>query len=634
MNASKATLGRAQLRAGGNALTRVLCACLIVLGILGAVREATAQSSADAPKPVVLAAGAPAGSVEGLVMGSGVVLPPAESHAWFVVPGARDGGVVMHVPPRKFARIEDGKLHGSDDGAVRVAARLDAMPSMIAAWGDRVYLLTDRPRGFEGTRRLVTSLRAVRSGIGDFWGTLPGTGLDVHPSVTGAGEVVSFVASGLGPTLLIADRDRTTDRSILRMLVLVEREWVELGVPKEASEFVFESTAGRGGVRPWAMLVSSVEGYELVCGSSLTVARWTIAFDQEFAVRVRQSSDADIEEAKEPGAPTRLVETPWKGPETLTRAGDSAFPGPQKPLYAGVVCGRLVVLEERGLILQMREWTGRRWRTIESYAVESQASSIGVAPLDGVGRLAIVSPEPTEGSALDANLGEETVPKVKVDLSPETKHQVLEVSVFTGREMFSGRWKQAGPLSASDLRALAIVLIGAMSLVVVFVLKAESIGAEATLPTGAMFAGPIMRSVAMLIDFAIALLVSGRVHAMSLSDMFSPEGLLLGNGVWAIVTALAIAAVIGTIAEATFGKTLGKLVTGCEVIDSRVGVLPPESERDPRPNLVAAGLRNFLKWMLPPIGLLTMFDSQGRHPADRIARTAVVVWSDATDDEA
>lgn len=152
---------------------------------------------------------------------------------------------------------------------VRVAARLDSAPSMIAAWGDRVYLLEDRPRGFESTRRLVTSMRAVRSGIGDFWGTLPGTGLDVHPSVTGAGEVVSFVASGLGPTLLLADRDGTTDRSVLRLLVLVEaREWVELGVPKEASEFVFEGKAGRAGVRPWAMLASSVDGYELLCGSS------------------------------------------------------------------------------------------------------------------------------------------------------------------------------------------------------------------------------------------------------------------------------------------------------------------------------------------------------------------------------
>jgi hypothetical protein len=609
------------------ALVRVLCVLVLM-----AARVSLAQAPAERPQAKVLGAGAPAGSVEGVVLGNGVVLPPAESHAWFAVPGVKDGGVVMHIPPRKFARVEDGKLHGSDDGMVRVAVRLDAMPSMIAAWGDRLYLLEDRPRGFERTRRLVTSLRAVRSGIGDFWGTLPGTGLDAHPSVTGAGEVLSFVASGLGPTLLLADRDATTDRSVLRLLVLVEREWVELSVPKEASEFVFEGTTARGGVRPWATLVSSVDGYELLCGSSASVVRWSIAFDQEFAVRVRQSSDADVDEAKEPGAPSRFVESVWKGPETLIRPGDSAFPGPEKPLYAGIVCGRLMVLEERGLILQMKEWTGRRWRTIESYAVESQASFIGVAPLDGVGRLAIVAPEPTETSVLDATAGEDAAKKVKVDLAPETKHQMLEVSVFTGREMFSGRWKQAGPLSSSDLRALAIVLIGAMSLVVVFVLKAESIGAEATLPTGAVFAGPIMRSVAMLIDFAVALLISGRVHSMSLSEMFSPEGLLLGNGVWAIVMALAIAAVVGTIAEATFGRTLGKLVTGCEVIDSRVGVLPAESERDPRPSVVAAGLRNFLKWMLPPIGLLTMLDPQGRHPADRLARTAVVVWMDDSDD--
>jgi len=610
----------------------VLRIMLCVL-VLVAARVSQAQAPAEVTKSRVLAAGAPAGSVEGVVLGSGTILPPAESHAWFVVPGAKDGAVVMHVPPRKFARVEDGKLHGSDDGMVRVAARLDSMPSMIAAWGDRVYLLEDRPRGFESTRRLVTSMRAVRSGIGDFWGTLPGTGLDVHPSVTGAGEVVSFVASGLGPTLLLAGRDPTTDRSVLRLLVLVEREWVELGVPNEASDFVFDGAAARGGVRPWALLVSSVDGYQLLCGSKASVVRWSISFDQEFAVRVRQSSDVDVDDAKELGTLARFVEAPWTGPETLVRPGDPAIPGPEKPLFVGVVCGRLVVLEERGLILQMKEWTGKRWRTIESYAVESQASLIGVAPLDGVGRLAIVSPEPTEGSALGVTPGEEPAQKVRADFAPEVKHQMLEASVFTGREMFNGRWKQVGPLSSSDLRALAIVLIGAMSLVVVFVLKAESIGAEATLPEGAVFAGPIMRSVAMLIDLAVAVLISGRVHSMSLSEMFSPEGLLVGNGVWAVVTALAVAAVIGTIAEATFGRTLGKLVTGCEVIDSRVGVLPTESERDWRPSVIAAGLRNVLKWMLPPIGLLTMLDPQGRHPADRVARTAVVVWLDEAEDE-
>ena len=34
-----------------------------------------------------------------------------------------------------------------------------------------------------------------------------------------------------------------------------------------------------------------------------------------------------------------------------------------------------------------------------------------------------------------------------------------------------------------------------------------------------------------------------------------------------------------------------------------------------------------------PIGLLTMLDPQGRHPADRLARTAVVVWTDEPEDE-
>lgn len=100
----------------------VLRIMLCVL-VLVTARVSLAQAPAEAPKSKVLGAGAPAGSVEGVVLGSGAALPPAESHAWFVVPGMKDGSVVMHVPPRKFARVEDGNCTAATmDGARRGAA--------------------------------------------------------------------------------------------------------------------------------------------------------------------------------------------------------------------------------------------------------------------------------------------------------------------------------------------------------------------------------------------------------------------------------------------------------------------------------------------------------------------------------
>lgn len=50
---------------------------------------------------------------------------------------------------------------------------------------------------------------------------------------------------------------------------------------------------------------------------------------------VRQSSDAEVEGAKEPGGVVRFVVVPWKGPETLVRPGILTFPGPEKPLMRG-----------------------------------------------------------------------------------------------------------------------------------------------------------------------------------------------------------------------------------------------------------------------------------------------------------
>lgn len=133
---------------------------------------------------------------------------------------------------------------------------------------------------------------------------------------------------------------------------------------------------------------------------------------------------------------------------------------------------------------------------------------------------------------------------------------MLEVSVFTGREMFSGRWKQAGPLSSSDLRALAIVLIGAMSLVVVFEGGVDRGGSDAADGSGVCGAdhevGGADRTGGCAADFG-----AGALDEF-VGECSARRGCCSGIGVWAIVTALAIAAVIGTIAEGTFGRTLGK----------------------------------------------------------------------------
>lgn len=613
-------------------LVAVVAAWAVFAGV-----ESWAQGGVSEPVAMdyVLATGAPAGSAEGVISTGGAVLPPAESHAWFVVPGARGDAVVLHVPPRRFVNPHDGVLRGSDDGAVRVAMRLDQAPSEIASWGERLYLLDDRPSGFEKTKRVVTSIRAVRSGVGNLWATYPDSGPESLPSLSGEGEIISFVGSSVGPTLLLEGRAPETDRRVLQIRMLVDRSWVGLSVPSEASSMVFDESNRRGPIKPWAMLVPSIEGLQLVCGTAEGTFRWSLRCDREFAVLVRQSvntssgvddsgASSDDKAASKGGADGRTATVEW-GAREMLGSGQLRDGAMERPLFMGEVCGRLVVVREMGLILQLREWMGSSWRDVQTYVGEERMGVLGIAPLDGVGRLAIVWPE---SAAIDPNAAavETSRPRMPADTGREVRHQIEEVSVFSGREMFLGRWKFISPLASSDLKFLALILVGAMSLVVVFVLKAESVGVPATLPPGTAFAGPLMRTVATMIDFGVALAIASRVYSMGMFEVFSVEAMLNGRGIWAVLVALVVAAVIGSVCEAIWGRTLGKMICGCEVVDSRVGAAP--EGRDQKAGVAASVLRNLLKWMLPPIGLLSMLDAQGRHPADRLAKTAVVVRLD------
>jgi RDD family len=584
----------------------------------------------------VLASGAPAGSTQGVVVGAAPVVPPAESHAWCVVPDASGTAVVMHFPPRRFASVEDGKLHGSEDGTVRVAGRCNLAPTAVAAWGDRLYLLEDRPRGFESTKRLISSLRAVRSGVGDWWATAPGTGLESHPSLSGEGELISMVGTSLGLAVLLEDRDPQTDRRVLRVRLLADRAWVDIAVPADASALMADGLAVRGEARAWVTLISSLDAIDLVCQSKDGLFRWRVACDTEFALRVRQSSNVDrpydfeaegdqASSRGRPGGqgatvePTKAVEVDWRPREQLggSDGAGASLVGPE-PDFVGLVNGRLALVDRSGSMIHLKEWTGIRWQLIGSFDAPEGLGALGVMPLEGVGRLAFVWPEGEDAAQASA----------KAALGQELRHHVTEVSVFTGRELFEGRWRLDSPLEVSDFRVLAFVLMGAMSLVIVFVLRSESVSAEATLPADAAFAGPVMRSVATIIDFAVAFLIAAKVCGLGVTEVFSVEALLHGDGVLALAAALGIASVIGSVSEAVFGRTLGKLVAGCEVVDSRAGAAPVEAERDMKPRPWSAVVRNVLKWWLPPIGVMALLDAQGRHPGDRLAKTAVVVWLD------
>lgn len=198
--------------------------------------------------------------------------------------------------------------------------------------------------------------------------------------------------------------------------------------------------------------------------------------------------------------------------------------------------------------------------------------------------------------------------------------EVREISAFTGRVFYRGEGRSDLPVSAREIRVLTVLLVGVMVVVLLVVLRRDPDGGVYSLPEGMSLAEPGRRFFAGLLDFAIATLIAARFLGIPLAEVVSPTGVLEGQG-WVVVgVALGVGLVIGTLTEWLTGRSPGKLLVGCEVVDIR----PPVAQAR-RPTLLQALVRNLVKWGVPPAAVFGLLEGEGRHRGDSIARTAVTV---------
>lgn len=536
-----------------------------------------------------LATGAP-GLPAGTPMG-GVSTPV--SHAWIVVPTAKGEGVVLHLPPRRSPDAS-GRARGVPDGSARVAGRLSEMPAKIAAWGDRLYLLEDRPEKFPSTPRRMSSLRAVRTGVGDLWGTEPRDGLDAHANLPGAGRLLALTACALGPAALV---DAGGPGSIvLRSFILVDGRWTEVSTPRvdQSPERFF-----------WQ---GSATGLELVAvRADGTCDAWTLAADKALATLLRQSTEERPALGPETRAPVR-VDVEWS-------PGDAgACPGlpPSRIAALGEVAGQRVALTREGAgQYSLRQRAGGEWRVLLS--LTGASDEVAMAPLDGVGRVAVLW---SAGSAGTSEL---------------ERWEIAEASVFSGALAYRGALRLAAPISVTDVRWLLLSLLGVMSLVVAFVLRAEGRTDVVAIPEGMAMAEVGRRAAALLVDYGAAVLVAAMALGVSVREALSVQGLLGGQGLWLLGAGLAVAALVGAFMEWGTGRTLGKMLVGCEVLDAKAGVPGAAISNEGRPTFARALARNLLKYALPPTMLTALLDMNARHVGDRLAGTVVVVHAPPDD---
>ncbi len=550
----------------------VVCSLAILL---------TPRAAAGAPQREMLAASAPPIGAR-----DQTPLPPAESHAWLIVPDARDGWMVLHVPPRWAAPDQSGKSRASPDGSVRAAGRLTARPTFVAAWDDRLYFLDDAPPGFaKRPPRRVSSLRAVKSPIVGAWTTADSGRPSSHRSLEGEGELLAFGATRVGPAALIdtGQHDPGRPGAPIAVHLLVDSQWRVLDAPRDLG------SARRGRF----VLQGGVRGLTLAHVGA-TVRVWSAEIDEPD----RASASADPKPAE------RSIRLDWSGARDL---------GPTP----GSDAGRLLIVGEQILWITSAPVAlyaahDAGWREL---ARPSGVDAVGAAAgLEGVGRVLLASqsdPWPASMRATSTGLA------------------LAELSATSGRAFYSGPARPILPISFTDLRVVAIVLALVMAFVLVFVLKGDDLAALATLPPGTLIADPARRLVASLIDLAIGLVLASKVLGVGVVESLSMAGVLGGSGLRVVALALAFAAVLGGLGEAVFGRSIGKAIVACEVIRVRRGDDAPESA-DQRPRPISAVTRNAIKWLVFPLGITLFLESSGRHAADRFCGTAVVV---RTEDE-
>lgn len=602
---------------------------------------------------VLCVGGSSACAADGVVADSSPVgdarrgLDPADTHAWIVVEGENSlirnvrSWIIVHAAPRRAAH-DDGLVRGAADGTVRqILPAIQEKPVALAAWGDELFVISEADTIFPQAQRQVGSVRVVPTGVGDFWTTQPTHRLQPRPALKGGGEILGASGTSAGPIVLVAKEGPAGSPPGLLLRVLHAGAWRELVLPDEVRRLI-----EREGKRPtndpqggrWWRMAPTRTGFEIWSGTpgvdharmwnvervgesverELSAARTDAApppTDEEVAPGVRERRRRERERRAIESARTELVTSlrvKWTSADV--RLPDGAAQSVATPRVLNVGDRRVLITWRSVGEAVVWSQAGGAWRELWRGAVPASA---GAFVLPGCGRVAFAWAT-----------GASTTPGYGL--------QMTEVSARTGREMYSGAAAAASPVTSTDLRFIAIFLLGASAAVLLFVLKSEAADKAFHLPEGTVLAEAWRRGLATMIDLFVALVIASEVQGVDMGEAMSLSGWITGKGLPVLLLALGIACVTSTILEWMTGRSLGKMLAGCEVVDvsnwANASDNEDESQEPRRPTLARSAVRNVIKWAFPPVGMFMALDASGRHPGDVFGRTAVVCWLPEVED--
>ncbi|MEM1329304.1 MAG: RDD family protein [Planctomycetota bacterium] len=446
---------------------------------------------------------------------------------------------------------------GVDAGTARIVDRLGGEPVGLAAAGRRLWWAEPSRSTPTGDRLYpVRSVTAV-PGVGDLWRYEPTGRGYTHAGLPEVGEFVGLAAAG--DRLLAA---QLSDAGDAVLSALRGDAWVPVAIPADA------------GMATGAVLLADGERVVLLLHVGVEWRAWAAMWDS--------------------------VETGEDEPDSVSPAWESVGAAQMIPADAELIAFW------RGAIV---------WED----AGELRMSSSGGVGVDVVRLASGLSGPVQRAAALQGQSGRLVLIEFVSDNStadPEGE-TLREFSLITGEELSSGPVRHAGPVSADDLRTLAVVLVIATGLVLLVALRDPKGGAFA-IPEGSVMAEPGRRAMATIVDLFVGAAVVSLFTGQDVLSLVTLTAIVEPGGASDLLALFFVLVLGGALAEAVSGVTLGKRLAGCRVVPTRVTL--PDTARLGFPRCL---VRNLIKWGLPPAALL--IDASGRNRADVVAGAAVVV---------
>ncbi len=463
-------------------------------------------------------------------------------------------------------------LPAAEDGSIRQVLRLSATPAKLvglAAVEDSVYVLLDDIIDGIPQRRVMMT-RAVKAGLGYVYD--PAGRLASVPKLDATGEIEGFSGTCLGPAIAIGGSPPET--RVVK--ILVNGKWLSYPIPRN---------------------LMAAGSLTLVPDQSGRLALFNTQTRELFLSTPRLESKVEKDSA----------EPAFMTPQWSSRQLGSLPSGTEIIAVLGTEV--LASDSSSGVINLLRG--GQTVRTLTTVAAAPSGAAVVVLPASG--RAVVLWSEI------------KTLPGGKVAQHTE----LSELSIHLGTEFYRGPLRKPAPISVDDLRLLVVLLIAFMGSILVVLLRPIPKGIEPVLPEGASLAEPSRRVLAGLLDFAIASTITLKAFDVSIENLTSINLWLSMTGIEMVLSIFIVGFILSTMGESMIGRSLGKLFSGCEVISLRK-VEGVEGEQATFRQIL---IRNAIKWLIPPIGMSILFDSNLRHRGDLLSGTAVVVWAPEEEDE-